>query len=270
MKVLHVTEELSKKNYSISSLIFFLSNFIVKKINYGFDVLTSDIQEEVFKKSKNIKIVSYNKIKQIFDNNILLSGVLSNYDVVHVHGIWRAINLLSIFHSINLNKNFFIHPHGMMLDAALRNKVILNYYLKVLFLRIFNLIYGNKLYFVSITQLETLSIEKFFPNSKVFSISNPVPIEERIFSNINYQKKFVFFGRIHPIKNIHLIIEGFIKSNMTEKLNDSQKNLILEKIPMKKLGNPEDIAKTVGFLCSESASYVTGQTIHVNGGLALV
>tara|TARA_B100001057_G_C22720073_1_gene899349 strand:- start:142 stop:852 length:711 start_codon:yes stop_codon:yes gene_type:complete len=69
---------------------------------------------------------------------------------------------------------------------------------------------------------------------------------------------------------VNSVAPGFIKSNMTEKLNDSQKNLILERIPMKKLGNPEDIAKTVGFLCSESASYVTGQTIHVNGGLALV
>ena len=69
---------------------------------------------------------------------------------------------------------------------------------------------------------------------------------------------------------VNSVAPGFIKSNMTEKLNDNQKNLILERIPMKKLGNPEDIAKTVGFLCSESASYVTGQTIKVNGGLALV
>ncbi len=44
----------------------------------------------------------------------------------------------------------------------------------------------------------------------------------------------------------------------------------LDKIPMKKLGNPEDIAKAVGFLCSDNASYITGQTIHVNGGLALI
>jgi len=49
-----------------------------------------------------------------------------------------------------------------------------------------------------------------------------------------------------------------------------KKSTILEKIPMKKLGNPEDIAKAVGFLCSDNASYITGQTIHVNGGLALI
>lgn len=66
------------------------------------------------------------------------------------------------------------------------------------------------------------------------------------------------------------VAPGFIQSKMTDKLNESQKNSILERIPMKKLGNPEDIAKSVGFLCSDNAEYITGQTIHVNGGLALI
>ena len=69
---------------------------------------------------------------------------------------------------------------------------------------------------------------------------------------------------------VNSVAPGFIQSNMTDKLNDTQKNTILDKIPMKKLGNPEDIAKAVGFLCSDNASYITGQTIHVNGGLALI
>ena len=65
---------------------------------------------------------------------------------------------------------------------------------------------------------------------------------------------------------VNSVAPGFIQSNMTDKLNEIQKGAILERIPMKKLGNPKDIAKTVGFLCSENASYITGQTIHVNGG----
>ena len=69
---------------------------------------------------------------------------------------------------------------------------------------------------------------------------------------------------------VNSVAPGFIQSNMTDNLNDTQKNAILERIPMKKLGNPSDIAKSVGFLCSESANYITGQTIHVNGGLALI
>ena len=69
---------------------------------------------------------------------------------------------------------------------------------------------------------------------------------------------------------VNAVAPGFISSNMTDKLNESQKNAILERIPMKRLGVPEDIAKAVGFLCSDNASYITGQTIHVNGGLALI
>ncbi len=69
---------------------------------------------------------------------------------------------------------------------------------------------------------------------------------------------------------VNSIAPGFISSNMTDKLNENQKNSILDKIPMKRLGSPNDIAKAVGFLCSENASYITGQTLHVNGGLALI
>ena len=69
---------------------------------------------------------------------------------------------------------------------------------------------------------------------------------------------------------VNSVAPGFIQSNMTDKLNDDQKNAILTRIPMKKLGNSMDIAKAVGFLCSENANYITGQTIHVNGGLALI
>ncbi|MCC8417719.1 MAG: 3-oxoacyl-ACP reductase FabG [Rickettsia endosymbiont of Bryobia graminum] len=69
---------------------------------------------------------------------------------------------------------------------------------------------------------------------------------------------------------INAIAPGFIKSNMTDKLNDAQKEAIMQKIPVKALGNPEDIANTVAFLASDQASYITGQTIHVNGGMLMV
>jgi len=69
---------------------------------------------------------------------------------------------------------------------------------------------------------------------------------------------------------VNSVAPGFIQSNMTDKLDEGQKKAILERIPMKKLGNANDIAKAVGFLCSENADYITGQTLHVNGGLALI
>ncbi len=69
---------------------------------------------------------------------------------------------------------------------------------------------------------------------------------------------------------VNSVAPGFIRSNMTDRLNDDQKNAILDRIPMKKLGDSNDIANAVGFLCSENANYITGQTLHVNGGLALI
>jgi 3-oxoacyl-[acyl-carrier protein] reductase len=69
---------------------------------------------------------------------------------------------------------------------------------------------------------------------------------------------------------INAIAPGFIRSNMTDKLNDSQKESLLGKIPMKAMGNPEDIANAVAFIASDLASYITGQTLHVNGGMLMV
>ena len=69
---------------------------------------------------------------------------------------------------------------------------------------------------------------------------------------------------------VNAVAPGFIKSNMTDKLNETQKEAIMQKIPLKTLGNPEDVANVVAFLASDKASYITGQTIHVNGGLVLV
>lgn len=69
---------------------------------------------------------------------------------------------------------------------------------------------------------------------------------------------------------INAIAPGFIKSNMTDKLNEVQKDIILQKIPMKSFGKPSDVAGAVAFLVSDYASYITGQTINVNGGMLMV
>lgn len=69
---------------------------------------------------------------------------------------------------------------------------------------------------------------------------------------------------------LNIIAPGFIQSPMTDKLNDNQVNAILDKVPMKRLGEPKDIASLVIFLSSDEASYITGQTFHVNGGMLMV
>ena len=69
---------------------------------------------------------------------------------------------------------------------------------------------------------------------------------------------------------INCIAPGFIETNMTSKLNDVQKSAVMSKIPMQKYGLPEDIAYGVAYLASKEASYITGQTLHINGGMYLV
>ncbi|MFZ4808460.1 MAG: 3-oxoacyl-[acyl-carrier-protein] reductase [Hyphomicrobiaceae bacterium] len=66
------------------------------------------------------------------------------------------------------------------------------------------------------------------------------------------------------------VAPGFIKTAMTDVLNDKQSATIMEAIPAGRMGTPEEIAAAVLFLASEEAAYVSGQTIHVNGGLIMV
>ena len=66
---------------------------------------------------------------------------------------------------------------------------------------------------------------------------------------------------------VNCVSPGFIETDMTNKLNDSQKEQISNNIPMTSMGNPDDIAFAVSFLASDKASYITGETLNVNGGL---
>ena len=66
---------------------------------------------------------------------------------------------------------------------------------------------------------------------------------------------------------VNAIAPGFIDTDMTRVLNDAQRAALLAQIPIGKLGSPEDIAATVLFLASPQAAYITGQTLHVNGGM---
>ena len=75
---------------------------------------------------------------------------------------------------------------------------------------------------------------------------------------IEYAKKSITINCVSP---------GFIQSNMTDKIVESIKAVLTSKIPMTRLGTGEDVSNTVAFLSSDAASYITGETIHVNGGM---
>ena len=66
---------------------------------------------------------------------------------------------------------------------------------------------------------------------------------------------------------VNCVAPGFIQSDMTDELSDEQKQNIMKNIPMQRFGTVEDVAKTVSFLASDNASYITGQVISVDGGM---
>lgn len=69
---------------------------------------------------------------------------------------------------------------------------------------------------------------------------------------------------------VNTIAPGFIDTDMTKMLTDEQKEGIFSQVPANRLGKPEEIASTVAFLASDAAAYITGETIHVNGGMYMV
>ncbi|KRE04053.1 3-oxoacyl-ACP synthase [Bosea sp. Root670] len=69
---------------------------------------------------------------------------------------------------------------------------------------------------------------------------------------------------------VNVVAPGFIESPMTQALNDKQREGILSDVPMGRLGEGADVAAAVAFLASTEAGYVTGQTLHVNGGMAMI
>ena len=75
---------------------------------------------------------------------------------------------------------------------------------------------------------------------------------------LEYGKKNITFNCVSP---------GFITSEMTNKISEEHKEMLKSRISLNKFGNPKDVANTVAFLCTDLSDYITGETIHVNGGM---
>ena len=69
---------------------------------------------------------------------------------------------------------------------------------------------------------------------------------------------------------VNCIAPGFIESPMSDKIPEAMKEALQKKIPVGRIGNPQEVASAVGFLSTEEASYITGHVLHVNGGLAMI
>ncbi|MCV6604683.1 MAG: SDR family oxidoreductase, partial [Porticoccaceae bacterium] len=66
---------------------------------------------------------------------------------------------------------------------------------------------------------------------------------------------------------VNSVAPGFIQTDMTDELGDDAKSSLLSMVPLARLGQPQEIAQVVSFLASDAAAYITGETIHVNGGM---
>ena len=66
---------------------------------------------------------------------------------------------------------------------------------------------------------------------------------------------------------VNVVAPGYVKTDMTDELDENQKNNLLEQVPLKRLGSTADIANAVLFLAGDTGAYITGETIHVNGGM---
>jgi 3-oxoacyl-[acyl-carrier protein] reductase len=69
---------------------------------------------------------------------------------------------------------------------------------------------------------------------------------------------------------VNVVAPGFIVTDMTDALGETQKTALLGQVPLGRLGSPEDVAHAVAFLASPEAAYVTGETLHVNGGMYMI
>jgi len=66
------------------------------------------------------------------------------------------------------------------------------------------------------------------------------------------------------------VAPGFIVTDMTDALSDETRKALMEQVPLGRLGSPDDVAHAVAFLASAQAAYITGETLHVNGGMYMI
>ncbi len=198
--------------------------------------------EDLKKKFPTINILKFDisnhsKIEEFIDN---VSSQLSGLDVL-VNNAGINMDNLSLrmkdeewkkVIDVNLGSTFFLCKHAI--KKMLKNK------------------YGRIVNITSIVGHTGNLGQSNYAASKsgIIGMSKSLAIE--------YAKKNITINCVSP---------GFIQSNMTERIVESIKLVLTSRIPMAKLGTGEDVSNSVAFLSSDAASYITGETIHVNGGM---
>ena len=240
-------KDLKNKNIIVTGATGGIGNSIIEKLNeYGANILASGTKDEKLKnlKSKfgNIKILKFDisqsdKVEEFIDN---ASKELGGIDcIVNNAGITQD----------NLSIRMSLDEWKKVIDINLTSTFLMSKF------AIKKMLKNKKGKIINITSVvgHTGNIgQANYTASKagIVAMSKSLAIE--------YAKKNI---------NINCISPGFIKTVMSDKIDDKFKEIIVSKIPSARLGEPEDIANAVLFLASDLSNYITGETIHVNGGM---
>ena len=239
---------LENKNIIVTGASGGIGNSIIKKLNEaGANILASGTRieklEELKKNFKNIKIIKFDisqsdKIEEFIENatNELggsLDGVINNAGITQDNlAIRMSLDEWQKVININLTSTFLMSKFAI--KKMLKNK-------------------SGKIVNITSVVGHTGNLgQANYTASKagIIAMSKSLAIE--------YAKKNI---------NVNCISPGFIKTAMTDKIDEKFKEVIVSKIPSARLGEPDDIANAVLFLSSDQSNYINGETIHVNGGM---
>ena len=239
---------LEKKNIIVTGASGGIGNAIIKKLSEaGANILASGTRieklEELKKNFENIKILKFDisqsdKIEEFIENATSelggsLDGIVNNAGITQDNLAIR-MNLEEWQKVININLTSTFLMSKFAIKKMLKNK-------------------SGKIVNITSVVGHTGNLgQANYTASKagIVAMSKSLAIE--------YAKKNI---------NINCISPGFIKTAMTDKIDEKFKEVIISKIPSARLGEPNDIANAVLFLSSDQSNYINGETIHVNGGM---
>ena len=241
-------KDLKDKNIIVTGASGGIGNSIIGKLNYaGANILASGTRleklDELKNKFENIKILKFDisqsdKIEEFLENATQELGgnldcIINNAGVTQDNlAIRMSLEEWQTVININLTSTFLISKFAI--KKMLKNKS------------------GKVVNITSVVGHTGNLGQANYTASKagIVAMSKSLAIE--------YAKKNI---------NINCISPGFIKTAMTDKLDDKFKEAIISKIPSARLGDPDDVANAVLFLCSNQSDYINGETLHVNGGM---
>ena len=240
--------DLKNKNIIVTGASGGIGNSIVKKLHEnGANILASGTRqeklEELKSKFNNIKILRFDisqtdKVEEFIENATKelggdLNCLVNNAGVTQDNlAIRMTINEWKKVIDINLTSTFLLSKYSIKKMLKSKSGKIIN--ITTVVCHTGNL--GQANYTAS--------------KAGIIAMSKSLAIE--------YAKKNI---------NINCVSPGFIKTAMTDKIDDKFKEIIVSKIPSARLGEPEDIANAVSFLASNQSDYINGETLHVNGGM---